>query len=237
MKKSIVYIACLLLALLNVSGSVPLHWTDFIMTVVITNNSDEAKRLYLEKGRILEISRVNSTHFQSVIITEGEGWIEIPPRQTVQRQIRGVCLHEGLKFPPIGERIVLTPFTGNEQLIAAGSNQEAVHKLTEFPRENVAIVTAKGYSDSHKDGKAIDQEEAFKAAVENAARESGFTFTSETILSNLKLIKTLQKISVEEKSIKLNRVIHEDYDEKTGEYLYIGEFEVRSMPSKPQIIK
>jgi len=237
MKKSIIYIACLLLALLNVSGTVPVLWTDFTMTIIIANKSDETKRLYLEKGRILEIARVNSTHFQSVIITEGDGLIEIPPGQTIRRQIRGICLHEGLKFPPVGERIVLTPFTGNEQLIEAGANQEAVHKLTEFPMENVAIITAKGYSDSHKDGRVIDQGEAFKAAVENAARESGFTFTSETILSNLKLIKTKQKISVEEKSIKLNRVIHEEYNEKTGEYLYIGEFEVRSKPSKPQIIK
>ncbi|GAG81142.1 unnamed protein product, partial [marine sediment metagenome] len=77
----------------------------------------------------------------------------------------------------------------------------AVHKLTEFPMENVAIITAKGYSDSHKDGVAVDQEEAFKDAVENAARESGFTFTSETILSNLKLIKTQQKISIPERRL------------------------------------
>ena len=45
----------------------------------------------------------------------------------------------------------------------------------------------------------------------------------------------MQKINVEEKSIKLARIIHEDYDEDSGQYLFIGEFEVRSKPSLPQI--
>jgi len=229
------FITIFLLSLLCFTGAAPRHRTDFNMTVFITNKSGETKRLYLEKGRILEIARLHSSDFQSVIITEGGGWVSIPPGRTIQRQIKGICLQKGLRFPRESARIVITPFSGSEELIAAGNNQEAVHKIVEFPRDNVSVIVAKGYSDTHKDGRAADYEEAFKAAVENASRESGFTFTSETILENLQLIRTKQRINVKEKSIKLLRIIHEEYNEKTGEFLYIGEFEVRSKPPPTEI--
>ncbi|MCH7782601.1 hypothetical protein IID62_05990 [candidate division KSB1 bacterium] len=237
MKKLYLYIVIFLIVVMNITDVVSEYWTDFSMTIYITNKSDKTKELFLEKGRILELAEVNSTHIQSIIITSGDGLISIPPGQTVQRRITGICLNKGLRFPSVGREIVLTPFTGNEQLIQAGREQEAVHKITEFPLDNVALIIAKGYSDNKKDGRAKDMDEAFKAAVENAARESGFTFTSESILNNLKLIQTMQKLRVEEKSIKLNKVVHEEYNEDTGEYLYIGEFEVRSKPSKPEIQK
>jgi len=219
----------------SLSGMVPLYWTDFSMTVVVTNKSNEWKRLNLEKGRILEIANINSSHFQSIIITSGDGLIEIPPGRTIEKVVRGVCLNEGLRFPPAGEEIIFTPFTGSQTLIDAGAEQGAAHRITKSPKDNFVLIAARGYSDSRKDGRARDYDEAFKSAVENAARESGFTFTSETILNNLNLIKTMQKINVEEKSIKLARIIHEDYDEDSGQYLFIGEFEVRSKPSLPQI--
>lgn len=211
----------------GLSGMVPLYWTDFSMTVVITNKSNEWKRLNLEKGRILEIANVNSSHFQSVIITSGDGLIEVQPGRTIEKVVRGVCLNKGLRFPPAGEEIVLTPFTGSQALLDVGADQGAVHRITEFPKDNFVLITARGFSDNRKDGRERDYDEAFKSAVENAARESGFTLTSETILNNLNLIKTMQRVNVEEKSIKLARVIHEDYDENTGQYLFIGEFEVR----------
>lgn len=237
MKKAALFILIVIVSLTGISGDFPEYMTDFTMTVFITNKSGESKRLFLEKGRILEIAKINSSHFQSIIITEGDGWVTIPANQTVRRQIRGICLHDGLQFPQTGERIVLTPFVGDEELIQAGNDQEAVHRLTAFPKDNVMIITAKGYSDATKDGREKDKDEAFQAAVENAARESGFIFSSETILESMNLIRTRQQIRTEEKSIKLNRVIHEEYDEEKGEYLYIGEFEVRSKPSRPEINK
>lgn len=237
MRKIFTYCVILFAGILNVSGDYPLFWTDFSMTVYITNSSDRPKQVYLEKGRILEVAQIGSNYMQSVIITSGDGMIVVPPGQTVERKIEGVCLNEGLKFPSVGEEIILTPFTGNERLKEAGAYQDAVHQITEFPLDNIAMIIAKGYSDGKKDGRAKDFDEAFKAAVENAARESGFTFASESILNNLKLIKTMQRISVKEKSIKLSKVVHEEYNEETGEYLYIGEFEVRSKPSKPEILR
>jgi len=221
--------------LLFFSGAAPMYWSDFTMSVQITNKSDQTKQLYLEKGRILEIAHINSTHYQSIIITDGDGWIDVPPRSTIRRQIKGVCLHKGLKFPAQGEQIVLTPLIGNAELITAGDNQEEVHAITGFPRENIQMIVAKGYSDAEKNGRDQDREEAFKNAVENASRESGFTFSSETLLENLRLLRTNQRITMEKKSIRLNKVVHEDYNSSTGEYLYIGEFEVRSRPSRPEL--
>ncbi len=225
----------LICVLFSLSGMVPMYWTDFSMSVIVTNRSDEWKRLFLEKGRILEIANVNSSHLQSVIITAGDGWMEIPPGRTVEKKIEAICLNEGLSFPPVGDEVVLTPFSGSQELIAAGANQKAIHSITAFPKENFVLITAKGYSDDEIEGRATDYDEAFQSAVENAARESGFTFTSETILNNLNLIRTQQRIDVEEKSIKLVCVIHEEYNEENGQYLLIGEFEVRSKPSSPQL--
>ncbi|MFC1555298.1 hypothetical protein ACFL7D_11755 [candidate division KSB1 bacterium] len=236
-KNLIIYLILPVFLLVSFAIEEPYLRTDFTMTVYISNKSDVEKRFFLEKGRILEIARINSSHFQSIIITDGDGWITIPAGETIKRKIKGVCLNDGLKFPPEEEKIVLTPFVGNQTLIDAGDDQEKVSKITEFPLENVSIVTGKGYSDPNNDGIVIDKDEAFRNAVENASRESGFIFSSQTILENLKMIQTKQKIQVEEKSIKLLKIIHEEYDEKTGQYLYIGEFEVRSKPSAPQIIK
>lgn len=223
------------LILFFISDAVPVFRTDFSMTIYIKNKSDQWKRIFLEKGRILEIAKINSSHIQSIILTGGEGWIAVPPGETVQRNISGICLQKGLKFPNQATEIIVIPFTGSAELIAAGSDQESIHKITEFPRDNISVIVSKGYSDDNKDGRAADKEEAFKAAVENAARESGFTFSSETILENLRLIQTNQRIKVEEKSIKLLKVVHEEYNDETGEYLYIGEFEVRSKPSRPEL--
>ncbi len=227
--------ALMLLIILMPSAASTMFWTEFTMSVHIRNKSAETKRLYLEKGRILEIARLNTDYFQSVIITDGDGWVEIPPGTTVIHDISGICLNEGLKFPASGEQIIFTPFIGNPELVTAGSDQEEVHRITDFPRDNIQIIVAKGYSDSEKNGIETDREEAFKDAVDTAARESGFVFSSETVLENLRLLRTDQRIKVENKSIRLNKVIHEDYNEDTGEYLYIGEFEVRSKPSRPEL--
>jgi len=237
MKKLYLYTVIFLIVIMNSSEVGSVYWTDFSMTISITNKSDKTKELFLEKGRILELAELSSTHLQSILITSGDGLISIPPGQTIQRRITGVCLNKGLRFPAVGREIVLTPFTGNEQLIKANGDQQVVHKITEFPLDNVALIIGKGYSDNNNDGRAKDMDEAFKAAVENAARESGFTFTSESVLNNLKLIQTMQKLTVEEKSIKLIKIVHEEYNEDSGEYLYIGEFEVRSKPSRPEIQK
>ncbi len=161
--------------------------------------------------------------------------MEIPSGRTVEKKIEGIYLSEGLSFPPVREEVVLTPFSGSSELIAAGADQKAIHSITAFPKDNFVLIIAKGYSDDETEERAADYDEAFQSAVENAARESGFTFTSETILNNLNLIKTQQRIDVEEKSIKLVRMIHEEYNEENGRYLLIGEFEVRSKPPLPQL--
>ncbi|MFC1557329.1 hypothetical protein ACFL6I_17540 [candidate division KSB1 bacterium] len=237
MKKTLVKIQVLFLLLCStcfMSGALPAFWTDFTITISIVNKSDQPKRLYLEKGRILETARIDANYYQSILITEGDGWIDIPPNSAIRRRISGICLHKGLKFPEIGTEIVLTPFIGNAELRVAGSDQAEVHRLTDFPRENIQMIIARGYSNAQKDGRDIDREEAFKNAVETAARESGFLFSSETILENLNILTTDQRITMDEKSIRLNEVVHEEYNEETGEYLYIGEFEVRSKPSRPE---
>ncbi|MFC1477739.1 hypothetical protein ACFL6L_04665 [candidate division KSB1 bacterium] len=233
MKRTAIII--ILLSAVLLPGLRPYTWTDFTLTIHITNSSDQAKRLFLEKGRILEIAQVNADYFQSVIITEGNGWIEIPPRSSIQKVIKGICLQKGLKFPPEGARIMLTPFMGNTEYVMVENDQEEVHKIALMPQDNIQMIIAKGYSDSNKDGREQDREEAFQSAVENASRESGLTFSSETILENLKLIQTKQRVTVKEKAIRLNSIVHEEYDERTGEYLFIGEFEVRSKPSRPEI--
>ncbi len=212
----------------------PYH-TDFEMTIFLTNKSDKAKRIFLEKGRVFEITNPNSSHYQSIMLTEGEGWIEIPPGRTIRKNVKGICLNKSLKYPETDAKVQVTPYVGNDVLLQAKDSQDRIHSITEFPRDNVSVVTSKGYSDSKKNGRNRDREEAFRNAVENAAKESGFRFSSATVLKNLKILKTSQKLDVEEKSIKLLKVIHEEYNEKKGEYLYIGEFEVRSKPSKPRL--
>lgn len=234
MKKTVLIVLLLVLTAFT-SNADAFFWTEFSITITITNNSDIPKRIFLEKGRILETAKINADHYQSIIITEGEGWIEIPPQSRVQRQIKGLCLHKGLKFPEEGGRINLTPFIANAELLSAGTDQNEIHAITGYPRENVQIITGKGYSDANKDGREVDREEAFKNAVEDAARKSGFLFSSETFMENMNLLKTRQRLTMEEKSIRLNNMIHEEYDAETGEYLYIGEFEVRSKPSVPEI--
>ncbi|MCP4725792.1 MAG: hypothetical protein GY863_12185 [bacterium] len=205
------------------------------MTIFLTNRSDKTKKIYLEKGRVFEIASPNSSHYQSIMLTEGEGWIDVPPGRTIRKQVKGVCLNKNLKYPDLDSKIQVTPYVGDNELIQADGDQKKVHDITEFPKDNIAVITAKGYSNSNKDGKDKDREEAFQNAVGNAAKESGFRFSSETVLRNLKILQTRQKIDIEEKTIKLNRVIHEEYNDKTGEYLFIGEFEVRSKPSKPKL--
>ena len=99
------------------------------------------------------------------------------------------------------------------------------------------IIIGKGYSDDKKDGRMADRDEAIWNAMENASIQAGIRFESESILKDIKLIKDFRKLSVEEKSVKLTKVIHEDYNNKTGEYLFIGEFEVVSKPPKPELKK
>lgn len=233
--KRLIITCFLMITVASTALSENFFWTEFTMTITVTNNSDQPKRVFLEKGRILETANINANHYQSIIITDGDGWIEVPPRTKVRHQIRGLCLHKGLKFPEEGGPINLTPFVANAELLSVGADQEEIHAITGFPRENVQIITGKGYSDVNRDGREKDREEAFRNAVESAARESGFLFSSETFMENMNLLKTSQKLTMEQKSIRLNKVIHEEYDSETGEYLYIGEFEVRSKPSLPEI--
>ncbi|MFC1563057.1 hypothetical protein ACFL4Z_03300 [candidate division KSB1 bacterium] len=208
--------------------------TEFSMTITFKNNSDNWKKLNLEKGRIFEIAKIDASHYQSIIITSGDGIIIIPPQETVERTISGICLHKGLKFPPEGCIVNFTPFVGDSELIT--TDQKKVHSLTEEPIENVMIVIGKGYSDDKKNGRMADRDEAIWNAMENASIQAGISFESESILKDINLIKDFRKLSVKEKSVQLNKVIHEDYNDKTGEYLFIGEFKVTSKAPKPELV-
>jgi len=215
--------------------STKLFATEFTITLTITNKSSEWQKLFLKKGRILEIAGVDATNYQSIIITEGDGLILIPPKSTVKRIIKGICLHKGLKFAEKNAEIRFTPFTGNKELIEAGSNQKNVHKIVAFPRHNIVTVTGKGYSDSEKDGRSKDREEAIRNAMEDAARKSGIEFESEAILDNFKIVKDTKKFEVGKRSIFLKKIIHEEYNEKKGEYLFIGEFDIYCEPPVPDV--
>ena len=54
-------------------------------------------------------------------------------------------------------------------------------------------------------------------------------------MKNISKIKDFRKLAVKEKSVRLIKVIHEEYKDKTGEYLFIGEFEVTAKPPTPEI--
>jgi len=218
-------------ALIICSGK--LFATDFTLTITFKNNSNNWKKLYLEKGRILEIAKVDASYYQSIIITSGDGIVIIPPNSTVKRVIKGKCLHKGLKFPPEGCTVNFTPFVGNPELISA--NQRKIHSLTDEPANNVKIVVAKGYSDERKNGRMADRDEAIRNAFENASMQGGISFESDKVFNNIDLIKDFKRLSVKEKSVRLKKIIHEEYNEKNGEYLFIGEFEVVSRAPVPEI--
>ena len=80
-----------------------------------------------------------------------------------------------------------------------------------------------------------DRDEAVRNAMENATMQAGIDFESETIMKNISKIKDFRKLTVKEKSVRLIKIIHEEYKSKIGEYLFIGEFEVTSQPPKPVI--
>lgn len=222
----------LLLSLMFYSGAPKYYRTDFKMTIFLTNHSDKVKTIMLEKGRVFEINSKGQSHYQSIVLTQGYGLIEIQPGEIVKKEISGVCLNKGLKYPDNDTKLQITPFIGDSDIIQAGADQQRVHQITNYPKDNVMVVTAKGYSDNKKNGRAEDREEAFKNAVENAAKETGVTFSSKTILNNFKLIEASQQMTIDEKSVKLNKIVHEEYNSENGEYLFIGEFEIKTKPSK-----
>jgi len=224
----------ILIIILSFSLLEGVHATDFTLTITFKNNSNNWKKINLEKGRILEIAKVDASYYQSIIITSGDGFVIIPPNQTVEKTIKGICLHKGLKFPPEGCTVNFSPFIGDSELIT--TDQKKIHSLTEEPADNVKIVIAKGYSDEKKNGRMADRDEAIRNAMENASVQAGISFESETILKNINLIKDFRRLTVKEKSVGLKNVIHEEYKENTGEYLFIGEFEVISKSPKPELI-
>lgn len=209
------------------------YGTEFTMTITFENQSDNWKRIKLEKGRILELAEVDASEYQSIVITEGDGVVLIPPQETVERRIKGMCLHKGLKFPKAGRTVTFTPFVGNDELIT--DDQKKIHSLTEHPAPIKKVIIAKGYSDDKKNGKMTDRDEAVRNAMENATMQAGIDFESETIMKNISKIKDFRKLAVKEKSVRLTKIIHEEYKSKTGEYLFIGEFEVTSQPPEPEI--
>ena len=198
--------------------------TEFTMTISVENKSNNWKRYFLKKGRILEIASIDISHFQSIIITEGDGLILIPPLRTMKRTIKGICLHKGLNFPSEGDALKLTPFVVQEELI--GADQETVHALIDLPSENIKLIIGRGYSDAVNNGRQLDREEAFKNAVFNVCRQVDVAFESKASLKNLSLAQNIRKITLGDFSISLKRNIHEDYNEEIGEYLFISEFEV-----------
>ncbi len=226
LKKIFIFILCFFAFCLSETFA-----TEFTMTITFKNNSSSWKRLNLEKGRILEIAELDASHYQSIIITSGEGVVIIPPNETVEKTIMGICLHKGLKFPAEGTVVNFTPFVGNAELVS--TDQKKVHSLTSEPADSEIIVIGKGYSDDKKNGRMADRDEAIWNAMENASIQTGIEFESELILKNINLIKDFRKLSVKEKSVRLRKVIHEQYNEKTGEFLFIGEFEVISKAPKP----
>jgi len=221
--------------LITVFSSSDALGTEFELTLKIKNNSGEWLKYVLKKGRILELARIESSYYQSIIITEGEGLILVPPYETVERKIKGTCLHKGMSFPEIGEEIHFTPFIGSEELISAGNDQTKVHQISSKPLASRVKVIAKGYSDKKKNGLKEDKDEAFLAAVFDAASQCGIDFQSKSISSQLKMLEYKNTVTITEKTIKFLKVIHEEYDEKEGKYFFIGEFEVKFPPSAPQV--
>ena len=205
------------------------------MILRIKNKSDEWLKFFLKKGRILELAKIESSYYQSIIITEGEGLVLVPPKETIERKIKGICLHKGLKFPPVGARISFTPFVGSKELIKAGNDQKKVHKITDKPLPSIMRVIAKGYSDNKKDGIQKDKKEAFMDAINNAARQSGIIFKSEAIKSRFRLFNYTKSITISEKTIRLLKTIHEEYNGRKGQYLFIGEFEIKIPPPIPEV--
>lgn len=205
--------------------------TEFDLTLVIRNKSDSWKRLILEKGRILEMAGIDQSEYQSIVLYEGEGLVLVPPNQTVRRKVRGLCMHKGLKFPPEGVNVAFTPFIAREEML--GKSQTELHEIAATPAPGISHVIVKGYSDGVKNGIERDRDEAFQDAVTQAARQGGMDITSETILENLSLIRNYQRIRVQQRSVKLRKIIHEEYRSDTGQYLFIGEFEVQTPAPEP----
>ena len=210
-----------------------IYGTDFKLAITFKNNSDSWKEVNLEKGRILEIAELDASYYQSIIIISGEGTVLIPPHKTVKKVVTGMCLHKGLKFPPEGRTVNFTPFVGNSELIS--DNQKEIHSLTEKPTPIVKNIIAKGYSDDKKNGRMADRDEAIRNAMENASVQAGISFESETLLKNIDRVKDFRKLAVKEKSVRLKKIIHEEYNDKSGEYLFIAEFEVTSPAPKPEL--
>ncbi len=205
--------------------------TEFDLTLIMRNKSDSWKRLMLKKGRILEMAGIDESEYQSIILYEGEGLVLIPPHQTIRRKVRGLCMHKGLKFPPEGVKVAFTPFVAKEELL--GRSQAEVHEIAATPSPGIDYIIVKGYSDGEKDGLEKDRDEAFQDAVTQAARQGGMDIANETILENLALIRNYQKIRMQQRSVKLRRIIHEEYNREQGEYLFIGEFEVQMPAPEP----
>ena len=213
---------------------VNIYGTDFKLTITFKNNSDSWKKINLEKGRILEIAELDASHYQSIIITSGEGTVLIPPKKTIEKVVTGMCLHKGLSFPPEGCVVNFTPFVGNSELIT--DDQKKIHSLTEKPTPIVKNIIAKGYSNEKKNGRMADRDEAIRNAMENASVQAGISFESETILKNINRIKDFRKLTVKEKSVLLKKIIHEEYNKNTGEYLFIAEFEVTAQAPEPELL-
>jgi len=209
--------------------------TEFELTLVIKNKSDEWLKYVLKKGRILELAQIESSFYQSIIITEGEGLILVPPFETVERKIKGVCLHKGLHFAKVGNKINFTPFVGSQQLIEAGDNQKKVHEITNKPSPTIIKVMGKGYSDEEKNNVQIDRKEAFVDAVTDAALQAGVEMKPDQVRSKLNILESSKSAVIDNKTIKVLRIIHEDYETDSGQYLFIAEFEFIIPPPEPEI--
>ena len=207
--------------------------TEFDLTLILRNKSDSWKRLTLEKGRILEMAGIDQSEYQSIIIYEGEGLVLIPPHETIRRKIRGLCMHKGLKFPPEGIKVAFSPFIAKGELL--DKSQAEVHEIAATPSPSIAHSIVKGYSDARKNGLERDRDEAFQDAITQAARQGGMDIASETIMENLSVIRNYQRIRIHQRSVRLRKIIHEEYNKDSGQYLFIGEFEVQ-MPAPDPVL-
>ncbi len=211
--------------------------TEFEFTLVVENKSDKWYRFELVKGRILEIAQIDASEYQSIIITEGDGVIEVPPHYTLRHKVKGLCMHKGLAFPPQGSLVKLTPFTGDNTLVNALPDQKEVHRIAAEASDNIELIIGKGYSDKKKNSREQDRFEAISGAVNNAAGKAGVGLETVSELAKMRMIQKIEKIKVKDQTMSLHKIVHEEYDDQKGEFLFIGEFEIRSKPPKPVLGK
>lgn len=235
MKRFFIFYIIIAAVIVGTASLYPVYATEFTMTVTIKNKSDNWKKFFLKKGRIIEIAKVDASHYQNIILTEGDGLILIPPLQTVKQTIKGICLQEGLNLPPKNAVMKLTPFVLQEEWI--DKDQKTMYTIMENPLDNSSSLIGKGYSDAIKNERQQDREEAFQSAVLDVSRQIGIIFESKSVFQDLSLVHGLHTVTIDEQSITLNRIIHEEYNEDTGEYFFIGEFTISKKAPLPRLAR